>query len=133
MKKLILLLICSAFSVITNAQTPTLYVTNSISVANKPIDVQGIAKLTSTCITTTYCAMNDMMGIASQGGMANQAYTGTCTSTPNINLTVFRDALTYVTIQYCGTPQSGTWAGGVYNYSLDVIPGQYPDLQLTIW
>lgn len=132
MKKLILLLICSAFSVIINAQTPTLYVTNNISALNTPIDVKGIAKLTSTCVTTTYCAMNDMTGIASQGGMANQAYTGTCTSTPNINLSVYLNPTTFVTIQYCGTAQSGTW-GGTYNYSLDVIPGNYPDLQLTIW
>lgn len=126
MKKIFLLIICTAFSFISNAQT--LYVVNNLNPTT--IDVQGIAKLTSACNSINYCLMSDMMAI---GASSLQVYPTGCTGGPNINLTVYEGTY-FIQIQYCGTPQSGSWGpGNSYGYSLDLVPGAYPDVILKIY
>ncbi len=122
MKKIILLLICSVFSVAVNAQN--LIVTNSTT---GNIDVVGIAKLTSTCVTTSYCPMADITNFAP--GTNSWAYPGSCSTTPNIMLTLTIGGVS-VNIQYCGTQQTGTCNG--YSYILDIV-GAGPDVKLYVY
>jgi len=128
MKKLFLLLVLCSYAMITNAQT--FYVVNN---TNYDLDVTRIWKFNSICASAPNCTMSDMLNIASNGGVDQQAYPGGCPVTnPNISMAVELLTTTFkARISCCGTDQfnvsTGLGTGEVYDLYLI---GAGPDVML---
>ncbi len=106
MKKLFLFIICSAFSLIINAQI--FYVENN---ATNSMNVTP-GKFFTVCNTSPDCTMNNMPNIAGGGGTDNQNYPALCT---NKNIMIFLNIPAYnnvvdnwygISIAWCGTLSS---------------------------
>ncbi len=78
-----MLLICSAFSLLINAQT--LYVKNTTN--SCCLDVTNITKWGATCNGSAYCTMTDITGVGA-GSSASQAYPTACASVTFITVTI---------------------------------------------
>ncbi len=114
LKKLIILLICSAFSLIINAQT--LYVKNTTSTYN--LDVTNIKKHPGACSSGSTCAMTNISAVP-PGGSGTGTYPTGCASTPDITMTVTMSSYS-ATISYCGT--------SIINASTGLSGGELYDL-----
>jgi hypothetical protein len=124
MKKLFLLFICSAFSVIINAQT--FFADNA---TDQVLNVTAIGKFNSICLSSPDCSLSSITGLVSPSNPTGSlSYPSSCTN-DNIMMTVALQGSTFVaSIYYCGTgvtwvPNNVNGGGGPIFYDLTAVAG----------
>lgn len=110
MKKIFLLIICSTFSIIINAQY--LYVKNTTNTHS--LDVYDIKKFGFSCSGSSYYFMTNMTGIPPEGS-ASQMYYAAYASVTDIELSFTYNFASVTNQQFCGTPQTGTIGGAIWD------------------